>query len=178
MIHLLLFCFSNDLILFTSYKLNAKSICLQCSMICVQEFHISMRVSPNVFTLPFSHHYCFLQASAIKSLIATFCLGAGLNSDSWICCVLPKSSKSDYLHFFKNPSFIKKRDVSVISYGSKVLTQYPLTLAISIVLVNSAWTFFKSTSFLDALFLLSTWFQWNSAKQTFTFINYSRFTIL
>ena len=72
----------------------------------------------------------------------------------WQSCVLTKPSKSDLLHFFKNPYFVRKRDINVISYENEILTQYPLTLAISIVLVNSGWTFSKSTSFLLLFFFL------------------------
>ena len=60
------FCLSNDLILFTRYKTNVKSTHLQCSIICAQDFHISIRAPPKVFTLPFFWHDSNLLASAIK----------------------------------------------------------------------------------------------------------------
>ena len=106
---------SNDLILFTRYKSNTKSVRLQCSIISAQDFHISRKALPKVFTLPFLGRDSFLRASAIKSMIPTLCLGAGMNSDSWIY-VLTMLSKSNLLHFGKNPSFVRKRAVNVISY--------------------------------------------------------------
>ena len=94
-----LLCLSSDLILFTRYKSNTKSIRLQCSIICVQDFHISIRASPKVFTLPFFRHDSILWSSVIKPMIATLFLRAGVHFDSSICSVVTSPGSLTYCTF-------------------------------------------------------------------------------